>query len=173
MPVTVKRTLTLLTAITELDAARARLAEFDELRTKIAEAENAVRRAEDCVRKADAVNYLRNIVWVAEGKGVRFDKNGSKAWAKDGEWRLVYHANECGWVDITGDMSYRKKHDKCLATVTCISYGPKNIGCWYKANGKTHWLAMGHERGLSERFSLTDGTTTVAIDPPKPSISRK
>lgn len=173
MPVTVKRTHSILTAITEYEAARARLDELTPLKEQIRAAEQAVEAAKSAVRKADSVNYLRAIVWAAEGKGVKFDKSGSKAWAKEGAWRLVYHANECGWWDITGDTAYRKKHDKCLATVTCVSYGPKHIGVWYTANGKTHWLAMGHERSLSERFSLTDGTTTVAIEPPKPSIARK
>jgi len=177
MPATATKVLSIDAAKAQLDAARARLAELNDLRNQIREAEQAVYLAKAAVGKADAVNYLRVIVWAADGKKVPLQKQGTKVWwnqPRDGKgWRIVYHANESGFIDIMGDLSYRKKHDKCLADVSAISYGPKVIGVWYWANGKQHFLAMGGNHALREKFSLTDGETVIPIEAPKPTVGRE
>lgn len=161
-------------ALEQLLDAHEALAALTPVGDKLRAARAAVEAARGAAWQAACSEYLKSTVWRAQPY-LTVQRRGGKAWLTSTNGAaLLYHAPECGWLDIAGDCGYSKKHAAQLAPVTAVMFGPSMVGLWYAtAEGKTYWNRLCGDDCRRVRFSLrlADGSVqalpTSSFDIPK------
>ena len=162
------------TALGQLAEAQKQLAALQLYGERLRAARVAMQQATSAVWEAACSGYLKLLVDLAAGQ-VDVQRRGGKAWLTSTNGAaLLYHAPDCGWLNIAGDCGYTTKHAEQLAPVVAVMFGPNMVGVWYETSeGKTHWARLCGDDCKRLRFSLrhADGTVqpmpTSAFDMPQ------